>query len=174
MRTPDWYALLLIGLGVFRICRLAGWDDLTTPLRAKVIGLSDEAHSQWTYVLNALQGADRDPWLYDRTYEDSMDFIVDTSVAVGRRDNLTMPPLVSERLVTDPLAGDAPAALIVPFTQRRWYVSKLMRCPWCLGFWITLAAWLSYQAWPDGTLVVMSLLAASAIPGLVTKNLDKD
>jgi hypothetical protein len=50
---------------------------------------------------------------------------------------------------------------------------RFLSCPWCLGFWVCLACWASWQVWPRGTLVAMVPLALSAIVGLVVKNLDE-
>jgi hypothetical protein len=40
-------------------------------------------------------------------------------------------------------------------------------CPWCLGFWISAAWWGAWQAWPHGTLVAASLMALSALVGIL-------
>ena len=47
-------------------------------------------------------------------------------------------------------------------------------CPWCAGFWISLAWWLAWQAWPHATLVVAVPFAISAVVALVAVNLDPD
>jgi hypothetical protein len=54
---------------------------------------------------------------------------------------------------------------------KRWML--FLACPWCLGFWVCLACWGSWQVWPRGTLVAMAPLALSAIVGLAVKNLDE-
>jgi len=51
-------------------------------------------------------------------------------------------------------------------------LSKLINCPWCLGWWISLAWWAAWIAWPAGTLVAATPFAIAAIVGLVSKNLD--
>jgi len=48
-----------------------------------------------------------------------------------------------------------------------------IHCPWCLGFWVSAAAWLSWLGWPRATLAASVPLAISAVVGLVAKNLDE-
>ena len=47
------------------------------------------------------------------------------------------------------------------------YVQSLLECPWCAGFWVSLAVWGFWQAWAHATLVVCGVLAISAIVGLL-------
>lgn len=61
--------------------------------------------------------------------------------------------------------------------KNRWPANRktlgnFIKCPFCLGFWIALAAWLCFRAWPHDTLLVAWPLALSALAGLVAKNLD--
>jgi len=56
--------------------------------------------------------------------------------------------------------------------QRRFYLAKLIHCPWCVGFWVSLAIWLCWLAWPAGTVGVSVPLALSAGVGLIAKNGD--
>lgn len=163
LTVPGWYALLLIGLGVYRICRLVGWDDITAPLRSRLV-LADAQHSQWTYAMNALQDIGQDPFDYQYNGRDAEAFVAHIEASTGSD---TIPPLVYDRL-----HAGLRNTTIVPFTRTRWYVSKLIRCAWCLGWWLGVLVWIAYQAAPRGTLIAMSLFAVSAIPGLVAKNLD--
>lgn len=47
-----------------------------------------------------------------------------------------------------------------------------LTCPWCLGFWVSVAVWLAWQAWPHWTLVVLTPFAINEIVGLAVKKLD--
>lgn len=163
MTLPDWYALLLMGLGVYRICRLVGWDDITIPPRHWLTGLGDDEHSQWAHVIDTAKQHDLDPW--HMTVGDWFDHMGDSP----------MPPLVADHGISYEGAIDEPdkAHFQPPVGHARYYISKMIRCPWCLGWWLGVLVWIAYQAAPRGTLIVMSLFAVSAIPGLVTKNLDK-
>lgn len=67
----------------------------------------------------------------------------------------------------DPATGDP-----VGHSKVRVYVSTLVRCPWCVGFWLSLAlygAWLLSPRWVG---IAMIPLALSASFGLIAKNLD--
>ena len=45
----------------------------------------------------------------------------------------------------------------------REYLALFIECPYCAGFWIALAWWGAFQAWPHGTLVVAVPLVLSAL-----------
>lgn len=47
------------------------------------------------------------------------------------------------------------------------YWETLIECPWCAGFWISLAWWGAWQLWSHGTLVAAGAMAISAIVGLL-------
>jgi hypothetical protein len=54
--------------------------------------------------------------------------------------------------------------------REKW--ALFLVCPWCAGFWISLAWWGVWQAWEHGTLVVATPFAISSVVGLVRGNLD--
>jgi hypothetical protein len=56
--------------------------------------------------------------------------------------------------------------------EYREKVDIFLHCPWCLGFWITLAWFAAWWAWPHETLIAAAPLAASASVGLVQRNFD--
>lgn len=47
-----------------------------------------------------------------------------------------------------------------------------LTCPWCLGFWVSVAIWALWQEWPHATLVAVTPFVISEAVGLVVKNLD--
>ena len=49
----------------------------------------------------------------------------------------------------------------LPAEYRR-NLAVFINCPYCLGFWITLAWWGAWQLWPHGTLVTAALFALHA------------
>lgn len=53
-------------------------------------------------------------------------------------------------------------------------LAAFITCPWCLGFWVTIAVWLAWQASPHWTEVLSVPLALSAGVGIIRKNLDGD
>lgn len=48
-------------------------------------------------------------------------------------------------------------------------LDELITCPWCLGFWITLAVWGLWLLFPTATLVAMTPFAVSAVVGILAK-----
>lgn len=52
-------------------------------------------------------------------------------------------------------------------TKRSAYVETMLECPWCAGFWISLAWWGAWEAWPHITLVASVPLAISALVGII-------
>lgn len=56
--------------------------------------------------------------------------------------------------------------------REKW--SLFITCPWCLGFWLSVAAWLAWLWQPRWTLILATPFAISAVVALVAKNLDKE
>lgn len=54
----------------------------------------------------------------------------------------------------------------------RVYVATLLRCPWCMGFYVSVAAWGAWLADSRVALFVAAPLAISGAVGLVSKTLD--
>lgn len=54
----------------------------------------------------------------------------------------------------------------------RWGAAGFVHCAWCVGFWVSVAAFAAWEFQPDATLIVMTPLALSAVVGVVSKNLD--
>jgi Protein of unknown function (DUF1360) len=51
--------------------------------------------------------------------------------------------------------------------KRGTYWTDFLTCPFCAGFWISLAWWGAWQLSPHWTLVVSVPLAVSAVVGLL-------
>ena len=51
-------------------------------------------------------------------------------------------------------------------------LAAFVECPYCLGFWIALAAYLFWQVWPDGTMIVLFPFALSTLVGTWGRILD--
>lgn len=88
------------------------------------------------------------------------------------------------RLLAKDIILDAPRAWLVGLGKGwvegrpvpkgyRPKLAEFMLCPWCLGFWITLAWWTAWEQWPQGTSVAAAPFALSAAVGLISK-LDQD
>ena len=56
----------------------------------------------------------------------------------------------------------------------RFQVMQFILCPWCLGFWVTLAWWGAWQAWGHGTLVVAAVAALSLFAPLLERVLSDE
>ena len=57
-------------------------------------------------------------------------------------------------------------------TDYRVGLASFLTCPWCLGFWVSLALWCSYQVWEFGTVIVSVPLAISSLVGFLRSRLD--
>jgi hypothetical protein len=55
---------------------------------------------------------------------------------------------------------------------RRPKLAHFLVCPFCVGFWISLACYLGYLLAGRYALAVLAPFAISAVVGLVSKNLD--
>jgi hypothetical protein len=73
--------------------------------------------------------------------------------------------------ITEPwrhrLAGydDAPGA-------PRGLAARLVECPWCLGWWVSLGWWAAWARFEDETLLVATPWAVAALVGLAARWLD--
>lgn len=84
------------------------------------------------------------------------------------------------RLVAFDTVTDGVRARVFPASKRpggelvrrwqRWL--EFLQCPWCAGFWLSLAAWGAWQLWPHGTMVVAAPLVISMLVGVIPRNLD--
>ncbi len=66
---------------------------------------------------------------------------------------------------------DKPRNRFFPAETKR---TEFLACAFCFGFWVSLAWWLAYIAWPHWSIIVAVPFAISAIVGLVASNLDPD
>lgn len=120
MIPSPWIAVVL-ALGVYRLCRLVGWDDFPPVAATRA-------------------------WLVGQRV---------VTVGTGNQQmGLT---------ATDP---DETVSFARPLLE------QFLHCPFCVGFWLGLAA---YGAWlwePRWTLYALFPLALNAAVGLTAKNLD--
>ncbi len=70
------------------------------------------------------------------------------------------------RLLADDTILDRPRAWVV----RSERVSEFASCCWCLGFWVAVAWWASWELWPHGTVLVSVPIALAAVVGLVASH----
>lgn len=51
-------------------------------------------------------------------------------------------------------------------------LGELVNCPWCMGFWVSLAVFAAFVAWPVTTTFVLVPLALRVIPGMIESLID--
>jgi hypothetical protein len=56
--------------------------------------------------------------------------------------------------------------------RAKWGV--FLTCPWCAGFWISVAWWVAWLINDEWTLWAATPWAISAVVGLTAKNLDRE
>ncbi len=73
------------------------------------------------------------------------------------------------RLLAEDTILDRPRERIVRTLPKG---EEFVTCPWCAGFWVSLAWWVGWQVWPHWTLVAAVPFAVSAVVGLIAANID--
>jgi hypothetical protein len=152
---PSPWEFLLLALGAYRLTRLGGWDEfpLAARIRAWAIGerwVPEPAPTWAGYIerqgihLEIPEGLEK-------------------AEGTGRVDPAELG-----------LPGKQPSSEVanVRPAYDRPVLAHLVHCPFCLGWWVSLAAWLAWLQWPSGTLLALSPFALSAAVGLIAKNLD--
>lgn len=56
---------------------------------------------------------------------------------VGDQQHHELAAYVDERIEAGIDAWDVPAVNQPPISRGRFYLSRMIRCPWCIGFWIS-------------------------------------
>lgn len=51
-------------------------------------------------------------------------------------------------------------------TEGSW-LGELVKCPWCMGFWVALAVFGAFCFWPVATTFVLVPMALRVIPGMI-------
>jgi hypothetical protein len=74
------------------------------------------------------------------------------------------PPAGTMVRVGDVMVEGAPT-----FSLARWRWAEMIRCPWCLGWWVCLAGWIAWLAVGAWLVWLAVWPAASAVVGLVAK-----
>ncbi len=62
--------------------------------------------------------------------------------------------------------GDEPYSL-------REGLADFLKCSYCAGFWVALAWWLAWVAWPHPVIIVAVPFALSAVAGTWARTLDR-
>lgn len=94
-------------------------------------------------------------------------------LTIGLRGKLTGVPDAEHASFVDVYEEHVEAGTQMPPGARsRYYRSKLVRCPWCVGWWLSLGVYAAWRAKPRATLSASTPLALSAAVGLIAKHLD--
>lgn len=51
-------------------------------------------------------------------------------------------------------------------------LGEVVHCPWCMGFWVSGAAFLAFWAWPVTTIFLLVPMALRVIPGMIESVID--
>lgn len=164
-----WHAAIL-ALAAYRLTRLAGWDEfpLAVKIRAWLIG------EEWV-VADDQFAADLRRAMDEQIEEPiqpvpRLEFVVpnvpagvEKAEGTGRMDaaELGLPG----KQPTSEVAEVRPA-------YRRPTLAHLVHCPFCVGWWLSLAVYGAWLAAPRATLYAMLPFALSGAVGLIAKNLD--
>ena len=84
------------------------------------------------------------------------------------------------RLISEDTILERPRRYVTGLPQRwkegdalpkgyREYLAIFIECPWCAGFWISVAWWGAWQIWPHGAVVAAVPFAISALVPLLAK-----
>jgi hypothetical protein len=152
MLPSPWVALVLV-FAAYRGTRLLGWDDWPPiyKLRAWAIG------EHWIPLASLVE---------DRRF-------TDTSVPEGEVGHVVMQGHV-EIAPDVSLPGKQPSseAVGVRPAYSRPLLAHLVHCPFCLGWWVSLVAYVAWLALPTATLYLAAPFALSGAVGIIAKNLD--
>ncbi len=74
------------------------------------------------------------------------------------------------KLIGDDAVLDRPRDYLLGRVSETW--DYFVTCPWCAGFWIVLAWWGAWLAWPHGVIVVAVPFALSAVVGYLGVGID--
>lgn len=143
--VPGPSELALLALAAYRVYRLIARDTITEPARAAISYPDDQAVTLDSEI-HVLPPAPPKPT--PPGYEaHGLGFF-------PKGDRITVAP---EHLLSKPL---------------RVYVATLIRCPWCMGFYVSVAVWGAWMLWPRAALIGATPWAIAALVGLIAKNLD--
>lgn len=86
------------------------------------------------------------------------------------KDTITEP--IRQRVLGYSLGADG------KYHRNRWpkarkKTGEFVHCPWCAGWWISLAATLAYYEWPHATRLVLAPFAISAGLAIVAVTFDR-
>lgn len=151
LAIPDPWPALVLALGAYRLTRLGGWDD-------------------WPPILRVRQWVIGERWVRDLPIGQSSDSPFTTAqieeIGTGR--------LVATADVEEVLPGKQPPSEVsdVRPAYDRPTLAHLVHCPFCLGWWVSLATYAAWNVSAGWTLWLIAPFALSGAVGLIARNLD--
>lgn len=153
---PHPWPALVVALAAYRLTRLGGWDDFPPiyRIRAWIIG---------------------ERWIPDGPIGriDSVEVSAEGLAISGTLNDVGRKVVDGEPL-GPPQPGKEPSSEVgsVRPVYDRPLLAHLVHCPFCLGWWVSLATYLWWLLTPTWGLYVLAPFALSGFVGLVSKNLD--
>lgn len=157
LAIPDpWPALVLV-LGAYRLTRFLGWDDWPPIYRVRAWAIGE----RWVSGLEASVVGHISAVSYDEVEGDI--------TMVGKLD-----PDAHAAVELVGLPGKQPPseATDVRPAYDRPTLAHLVHCPFCLGWWVSLAVFAAWNVSAGWTLWLVAPFALSGAVGLVARNLD--
>lgn len=142
---PSPWVTIILTLGAYRLLRLIGWDDFPPVLKVR----------SW------LIGEHWVPLQDDPTF--SM-YATQNTVDAARAEARGEPSLPGKQ-------PDSEADHVRP-AYRRPLLAHFIHCPFCVGFWISVAVYVAWLEFPTETLYALFAFALSGAIGLISKNWD--
>lgn len=158
---PHTMAAIVLALGAYRLTRLGGWDDWPPiyKLRAWIIG------ERWV------------PVSLPPCWKTELERSFESSLASAMAEPIVDPD-VPARSIPSPqppeLPGKQPTSEVsqVRAAYDRPLLAHLVHCPFCLGWWVSLAVYIAWLLEPRWTLYAVAPFALSGAVGIIAKNLD--
>lgn len=138
---PTPFIALVLVLAAYRLTRLAGWDDF--PLAARIRA----------WVIG-------ERWVPTAAGETLGPEALATAERLARGEEPELP-------------GKQPPSEVwaVRPAYDRPTLAHLVHCPFCIGWWISLATWVAWLCWHPVEYGLMPFAISGAV-GLIAKNLD--
>jgi hypothetical protein len=161
-----WPALVLV-LAAYRWTRLGGWDDWPPIYRVRAWIIGETWVPVWIDEVRALLAA-------GQTLEAQKELLLRTPAVDTEAEALARMGVGGEP-VEPSLPGKQPSseADAVRPAYSRPTLAHLVHCPFCLGWWVSLATYVLWLALPDPWMMALAApFALSGAVGLIAKNLD--